>query len=181
VNGANPRADNAFGHIIRWREAHRDPTSREFAWDILALAGNGDHADANKCGNINGDLFGSPDGLWFDPHGRLWIETDVSTNALNKDDYGIMGNNQLLVADVVTCEFKRFLTGPAGCEITGITSTPDGRNLFVNIQHPGETPSERSDPAKPMSVSNWPDGPQGGRPRSATIVIRKNDGGVVGT
>ena len=92
-----------------------------------------------------------------------------------------MGNNQLLVADVNSGEVKRFLTGPAGCEITGITSTPDGRHLFINIQHPGETPSERSDPAKPTAVSSWPDGIRGGRPRSATIVIRKEDGGVVGT
>lgn len=181
TDAANPRRENAFGHTIRWRETHRDPAAREFTWDIFALAGNGDQTDANKCGNINGDLYGSPDGLWFDPHGRLWIQTDVSTNVLNKDDYGIMGNNQLLVADVVTREVKRFLTGPTGCEITGITSTPDGRNLFINIQHPGETPSERSDPTKPMNVSSWPDGPGGVRPRSATIVIRKDDGGVVGT
>ena len=34
---------------------------------------------------------------------------------------------------------RRFLVGPKGCEITGITETPDGKALFVNIQHPGET------------------------------------------
>jgi hypothetical protein len=28
--------------------------------------------------------------------------------------------------------------GPVGCEITGIALTPDGRTMFVNIQHPGE-------------------------------------------
>ena len=179
TNAANPRAGNAFGHIIRWREKNQDPAATSFDWDMFALAGNGDNS--GKGGNISGDLLGSPDGLWFDSHGRLWIETDVSTKELNKDDYGIMGNNQLLVADTNTRDVKRFLTGPAGCEITGITSTPDGRHLFVNIQHPGETPSERSDPAKPMNISSWPDGPQGGRPRSATIVIRREDGGVVGT
>jgi secreted PhoX family phosphatase len=65
-----------------------------------------------------------------------------------------------------------------GCEITGIIATADGKNLFINIQHPGETASERRDPAKPTGVSQWPDG---GRPRSATIVIRKSDGGVIGT
>ena len=53
--------------------------------------------------------------------------------------------------------------------------------MFVNVQHPGETASERSDPAKPQAVSNWPDGPAGGRPRSATVVIRRKDGGIVGT
>jgi secreted PhoX family phosphatase len=55
------------------------------------------------------------------------------------------------------------------------------RAMFIDIQHPGETPSERSDPASPKAVSTWPDGAAGGRPRSATIVIRRKDGGIVGT
>ncbi|WP_156679483.1 PhoX family protein [Sphingomonas profundi] len=74
---------------------------------------------------------------------------------------------------------RRFLVGPKECEITGIDTTPDGRSLFVNIQHPGENGS-------PAAISsNWPAN-QGGtaaptaRPRSATIVITKNDGGIVG-
>ena len=53
--------------------------------------------------------------------------------------------------------------------------------MFVNVQHPGETASERSDPAKPTAISAWPDGAPGSRPRSATVVIRKHDGGVIGT
>ena len=71
--------------------------------------------------------------------------------------------------------------GPKGCEITGVTETPDGTTMFVNIQHPGETASERSDPAQPLAVSSWPDGEAAGRPRSSTIVIRRDDGGIVGT
>ncbi len=185
IDAANLRTDNTFGHIVRWREAGNDPAAGEFAWDIFLLAGNGknssDPADANKRGNINGDLFGSPDGLWFDAHARLWIATDVSPGDMNKGDYAGIGNNQLLVADVVTGEIKRFLTGPVGCEIASIVSTPDGRHLFVNIQHPGETPGGRSDPNNPTRFSTWPDGVRGVRPRSATIVIRKVDGGVVGT
>jgi len=181
ADAANPRVNNRYGQIIRWREQGQDPTATQFAWDIFILAGDGDTAVANRTGNIKGDLFAAPDGIWFDAQSRLWIQTDVSTNVLNRDEYGIFGNNQMLVADTVTGECKRFLTGPAGCEITGITSTPDGRHLFINIQHPGETPGERSDPEKPQAVSAWPDGLQGGRPRSTTIVIRKDDDGVVGT
>ena len=63
------------------------------------------------------------------------------------------------------------------CEITGATQTPDGTTMFINIQHPGETPSDRSDPSEPAKFSKWP---YGGRPRSATVVIRRNDGGVIG-
>ena len=39
---------------------------------------------------------------------------------------------------------RRFLVGPKDCEITGITETPDGKAMFVNIQHPGETISCRA-------------------------------------
>ena len=63
-------------------------------------------------------------------------------------------------------EFRRFLTGPVNCEITGVTLTPDLRTMFVNIQHPGEPASDRSDPADPAKYSNWPDFSRaGGRAR----------------
>lgn len=181
VDAANPRANNTFGHIIRWREAGDDPAATRFRWDIFVMAGAPQLADANKQGNIKGDVFGSPDGLWFDPSGRLWIQTDVSTSVLNRGDYAGVGNNQMLCADVASGRIARFLTGPRGCEVTGVAMTPDGATMFVNIQHPGESPSERGDPAQPKAVSSWPDGPGGGRPRSATVVIRREDGGIVGT
>jgi secreted PhoX family phosphatase len=53
--------------------------------------------------------------------------------------------------------------------------------MFINIQHPGETPSERSDPRESRRISNWPDFNPAGRPRSATVVIRRKDGAPVGT
>ena len=67
------------------------------------------------------------------------------------------------------------------CEVTGIAFTPDGKSLFISIQHPGETPSDRSDPKDPQKFSSWPDHQPNGRPRSATVVIRKRDGGVIGS
>lgn len=179
-DAANPRADNVYGHIIRWREKSGDPAATQFDWDIFLVCGDPAHADPNKRGNIKGDIFGSPDGLWFDARGVLWVQTDVSTSALNKGDYVNMGNNQMLAADPATREVRRFLTGPKGCEVTGVVTAPDGRSMFVNIQHPGEPASERSDPAAPKAISSWPDGPAGGRPRAATIVIRKLDGGIIG-
>jgi len=79
---------------------------------------------------------------------------------------------------------KRFLVGPRGAEITGICETPDGRAIFVNVQHPGENTemAEVNNPAK--YESQWPANAgygAGKRPRSATIVITRNDGGVIGT
>ena len=91
-----------------------------------------------------------------------------------------LGNNALLACDPATGEVRRFLTGPTGCEITGATWAPDGRTMFINIQHPGETKGARNDPANPRKFSTWPDFRPDGRPRSATLVIRRKDGGVVG-
>jgi hypothetical protein len=154
--------------------------------------------DGAKKGSSNIDAsntFNSPDGIQVDPEGRLWIQTDGSY--ANTGDFVNQGNNQMLVADIATKKITRFLVGPAGCEVTGVCWTPDGRTMFINIQHPGEVGSHPNAPAgyvaaasnakdawvnaNPTAFSKWPDGPNGGRPRSATVVIRKNDGGVIGT
>ena len=181
TDSANPRAENVFGHIVRWRESGGDAAATSFRWEHFVLAGDPANADPGKRGNVKGDVFGSPDGLYFDPRGVLWIQTDVSTAAMHRGDYAKLGNNQMLAADVNSGEIRRFLVGPSGCEITGCVMAPDGRSLFINIQHPGETASERTDPASPRAVSNWPDFRPDGRPRSATVVIRKSDGGLIGT
>jgi secreted PhoX family phosphatase len=185
LNAANPRPENLYGHIVRWREHGGDAAAGRFEWDIFVQCGDPADTSAARRGNIKGDLFASPDGLWFDREGRLWIQTDVSTSVLGDRQHTAFGNNQMLVADPASGEIRRFLTGPRGCEITGIASTPDGRTLFVNIQHPGETASERSDPAAPTGVSAWPANQfpdfAAGRPRSATVAIRRAAGGVVGS
>lgn len=180
MDAANPRANNTMGHIIRWKE-DGDFDGLAFQWNHFVLAGDPANERAEAKGNAKGDAFGCPDGLWVDGRGVLWIQTDMSTSAMGKGDLANIGNNAMLAADPRTGEVRRFLTGPAGCEITGATGTPDGRTMFVNVQHPGESPSERSDPANPRRYSNWPDQSPAGRPRSATLVIRRLDGGPVGT
>ncbi|HEU4622258.1 MAG TPA: PhoX family phosphatase [Burkholderiaceae bacterium] len=183
VDAANPRENNVFGHIVRWNEANNDPAALTFSWNVFILGGNPMQADASKRGTIRGDAFGSPDGLSFDSAGTLWIQTDVSTTTLDKGDYAGLGNNQMLAADTKTGETRRFLVGPRGCEITGVTWTPDRTAMFINVQHPGETPNERSDPAHPTAISDWPHvqfpRSPAGRPRSATVVIRRGDGGPI--
>ena len=184
LNAANPRASNLFGHILRWREGGGDAAAETLSWDVFVECGNPELNETNLKGNIKGDLFASPDGLWFDRGGRLWIQTDVSTSVLGDRNHAAFGNNQMLVADPVNGAVRRFLTGPRGCEVTGITATPDGQTLFINIQHPGESASERADPAQPTAISAWPGNqfPElgGGRPRSATVAIRRLGGGVIG-
>ncbi|MBX3302545.1 MAG: PhoX family phosphatase [Nitrospira sp.] len=179
VDAPNPRAINNYGHLIRWfyRQDWTEPT---FGWDIFAFCG--DPADPAHGSTIVGDKYGSPDGIYVDPSDRLWVQTDVSASTINSGSYAGFGNNVMLAVDPETRETRRFLVGPAGCEVTGVMVTPDERAMFVGIQHPGERPDDLpGDPANPKQFSSWPDGPSGGRPRSACIVITKDDGGKIGS
>lgn len=179
TNAANPRANNRFGHIMHWLEDNGDSTAKHFKWDILVLAGKTDTAipEFKSSANIS---FGSPDGLAFDYRGVLWIQTDVSASTININEYEGVGNNQMLATIPGSGDFRRFLVGPKGCEITGIAFAPDNRSMFVNIQHPGEPEEGLSNPHQPAAISSWPDGNQS-RPRSATLVITKKDGNVIGS
>lgn len=172
TDGANPREKNIYGQIIRWRPFNDDHTSKNFSWSIFLLAGNPlKHPNGPKRGTKNitvENMFNSPDGLKFDKFGRLWIETDGDYS--NVGDYEGMGNNSLLCANPSNGEIKRFLTGPIGCEITGIAFSSDYKTLFVGIQHPGEN----------LTPSHFPDGGDL-IPRSTIMQITKKDGGVIGT
>jgi len=176
VDKANPRAKNTMGHIIRWQETN-DFDGTTFRWEHFVLAGDPAHNDKDKQGDINGSLFACPDGLWLDQRGVLWIQTDIASSSIGEGDFKNIGNNSMLATDPRSGEIRRFLTGPRGAEITGAITTPDNRTLFVNIQHPGEIENSRNDPQQPDKISSWP---FGGRPRSATVVIRKTDGGLIG-
>lgn len=209
IDAANPRdyldhdgpsataRGNRNGHIIRWREHGDDPAATRFAWDIYLF---GAEADAPAADNLSGlddsNDFSSPDGLWCDPRGVMWIQTDDGsyTNETNcmmlaalpgsMNDRGFKGASRpdaLPINGVVTykgrnpgSDLRRFLVGPKDCEITGVDSTPDGKTMFVNIQHPGEGGSLTN------LVSSWPAQDGSSRPRSATIVITREDGGVIG-
>jgi uncharacterized protein len=160
---ANPRVNNLFGHIVRWREAGNDAAAETFEWDVFVSSGDPQQADANLRGNLKGDLFTNPDCLTFDYANRLWACTD--TAEATDAQQAFRGNDAVLALDIKTGESKRFLVGPVGAEITGLTFAPDMRTAWVNIQHPSQ---------------GWPNTAVDGKPRTATLVIRKNDGGVIG-
>ena len=194
---------NPNGHIIRWRET--SPEVLNFTWDIFLFGARSSITDPNiNVSALTADNdFSSPDGLWFSPATNIcWVETDDGaytdvTNCMllaalpggvgdggvrtitSTDALGATKQTQTYVAAPQGAKLRRFLVGPKDCEITGITETPDGATLFVNVQHPGEdTPvAVIGDPT--MFTSHWPDGGTA-RPRSATIVITKNGSGPIG-
>ena len=201
---------NPNGHIIRLRETGDTPEATTFQWDIYAFGADSDlnAANINLSGLDATNDFSSPDGLWFGRaqnasglvNPLLWIQTDDGaltdkTNCMmlvaqpgnvgdggartitNTDATGATRSQSTFVGKAPGMSLRRFLVGPKECELTGIDSTPDGKTLFVNIQHPGENGTATA----PSSF--WPASQTGGtgsRPRSATIVITKDDGGVVG-
>jgi hypothetical protein len=182
-NGPNPRNPNPYGHILKISHQAGDHTRIRMRWDIFVLAGDPAYDPSVNLDATN--IFGSPDGLWVDPDGRLWIQTDISNSSQNRPDRGYdnIGNNQMLAANPDTGEIKRFLVGPRGCEITGVITTPDQQTMFINVQHPGESTTfwGTPTPENPRAVSNWPDFDPNGRPRPATVVIRKIGGGKIGS
>lgn len=195
---------NPNGHIIRFAEAggHVDATS--FTWDLFLFGARAtaDAANVNISGLTDANDFSSPDGLWFSRAnpGLLWIQTDDGaytdvTNCMllaaipgtvgdgagktvtNVDGATTQAVNTHVGQELGEEKLRRFLVGPKQCEITGIAETPDGKTLFVNIQHPGE--DTVPDFATGTFGSHWPDGGLS-RPRSATIVITKNDDDAIG-
>ena len=165
VGGPNPRAENNYGQIVRWYPANDDHGSQDFGWDLYVMAGNPTvHGDKYAgSDNVNeGNLFNSPDGMMFDSAGLLWIQTDGDDD--NEGDFAGMGNNQMLAGDPATGQIERFLTGPNGSEVTGLTWSADKRTMFVGIQHPS---------------APFPDG-EGKLARSTVIAVKRDDNGMVG-
>lgn len=164
ADAANPRVQNLWGQIVRWQEAGGDHTAESFDWELFVIAGPPE-SGATVAGE---DAFGSPDGLWADQDGRIWIQTD-GTQPLGANDQMLAADPNVVDAEGVP-EIRRFLTGVVGCEVTGVITTPDQRTMFINLQHPGEE-----------GGSTWPQDDDLDTPRSATVVITKDDGGVIGT
>ncbi|HAV7135976.1 DUF839 domain-containing protein [Acinetobacter baumannii] len=194
--GTKEQKGNINGHIIRFKETDDKTTAETFKWDIYLFG-----AEASMASNINlsgltdNNDFSSPDGMWFDPRGVLWIETDDGaytdvTNCMmlaalpgQIGDGGTAttsnGQQTITGAKVTDATLRRFLVGPKQCENTGIAMTPDYKAIFINVQHPGE-----DSPSYAKPESNWPatqkdPSNKTARPRSATVVITRKDGGVI--
>lgn len=167
VNAANPRKPNPWGHILRWKEAGNDHAATTFTWDLFLLAGQG-RSSGDGSTIADDDAFGSPDGLWVDPDGRVWIQTDGAQPTGANDQ--MLAANPYVSDENGVPELRRFFTGVLGAEVTGVVTTPDQRTMFVNIQHPGD--------GRP---STWPQDDGLSTPRSATVVVTKDDGAVIGT
>lgn len=183
---ANPRPDNDFGHIVELIENDDDAASTHFRWNVFLLAGDPRKRETRFLTRYEDVIAGPlaredvyyggfedrsavspiacPDNLGFDSQGRLWIVTDA--------DGDLIANNGCFVVPTTGPDrghLQQIASAPVGAEVCGCEFTPDGRTLFLSIQHPGEGGTVDA------PVSHWPDG--GELPaRSAVVAIHREDG-----
>jgi uncharacterized protein len=195
----NRAQSNAAGHIVRIDEAGADCGATRFTWDVFVMGGDPAaealvvnnrggrpvhvSADHNGAPTFAGDRFACPDNICVDAAFNVWIATDGS------DEVFANCNDGVLVAPTSAegpRPVKRFLVGPMGAEICGPFMAPDERSFFCAIQHPGENDlagthiaelrwSQRQRPPSSFPYGN------GAWPRSAVVVVTREDGGKVGT
>ncbi len=188
VDAANPRAKNIWGHVIEITPPDGDHASETSRWDILARAGNPTRPDVvamwNSATSENG-WFSCPDNCAVDPEGRLWVATDQGGEWYKTS--GCADGIWALETEGDTRGTGRlFYRVPVGAEMCGPRFTPDGRTLFVAVQHPGsdgtkffpgfERSSTFEDPC-----TRWPDFKDDMPPRPSLVVITKDDGGPIGS
>lgn len=180
VDAVNPRAANRHGQIVELippggEGAQADHTADRYNWTHVLLAGNPAKAEDKAVYHPATDVWlSSPDNCAFDPRGRLWISTDQgeaqTKNGIPDGMYAcdLSGPGRALV--------KFFFACPIGAEMCGPEFTPDGKTLFVAVQHPSEVLGAAFE--KP--ATRWPDFKDGMPPRPSVVVITKQDGGEIG-
>ena len=171
---SNPRAKNTFGHIIEIIEPEGDFASTRSRWEILVQCGDPTDPDVGATWNhetSENGWFGAPDNCSIDPKGRLWVSTDGNeVTGANDGLWALSTEGQERGTG------RAFFRAPNGAEASGPRFTPDGKTIFLAIQHPGdgdgasfENPSTR-----------WPDFSRKMPPRPSVIAIRRMDGGLIG-
>ena len=137
-------------------------SKKDFHGSILKIEEDGGHFDSLSFtastylagGEENG--FSCPDNLAFDLAGNLWMTSDISTSAINnpKGPYMPFKNNSLFVIPRYGADAGKVIrvaSAPIDAELTGPWFCPDGKTLFLSVQHPGEQTSELNNP-----TSLWP-------------------------
>lgn len=142
----NATVGDYLGSILKISEKDGQHDALEFTADTFLAGGE----ETN---------FACPDNMAFDPKGNLWFTSDISGSAMNREDkpvYLPFKNNSLFVVPNEG-EFAgmpvRVANAPTHAEFTGPYFSPDGKTLFLSVQHPGEYSKSLNELS-----SHWPDG-----------------------
>jgi uncharacterized protein len=178
VDAANPRANNAFGHIVEMMPDGGDHASTAFTWEVLVKCGDPSVASVGatfSSETTRNGWFGMPDNCAIDSQGRLWISTDGNNAKATGRADGLWA---METEGEMRGTSKHFFRVPVGAEMCGPFFTPDDETLFLAVQHPGE-----AEEGAPVSFDNpitrWPDFKDGMPPRPSLLVVTKQGGGKI--
>lgn len=154
------RPSDLAGAIAKLKESGEDPGALDFSFSIHLMSGQ----DTGLAW---------PDNLSFITDQHLMICSDYKGQypSSPKSTHGLFGNNLLTIAPLAgpnAGRVQRFASAPREAEFASPILTPDQRELWVSVQHPGEGSTSAE-----TLISHWP---QGGKawPRSSVIAIARN-------
>lgn len=134
---------NYYGEILKIEEANGQYSGLSFKSETFLTGGE-------ETG------FACPDNLAFDRGGNLWFTSDISGSVMNKWPYEKFKNNGLFVLLRSGQEAGKIIqvgSAPKDAELTGPFFSPDGKTLFLSVQHPGELSNSLDE-----LTSHWPGG-----------------------
>lgn len=183
VDAANPRAVNAFGHIIEIVEDGGDFAATKGKWEVLLKCGDPSVAEVgatfSTATTANG-WFGMPDNCAVDSAGRLWVATDgQGPKATGRTD-GLWAVDTEGPARATS---KLFFRVPIGAEMCGPLFAPDDQTAFVAVQHPGDGGEDWEPFGRPSYYEDlstrWPDFKPDMPVRPAVVAITRQGGGKI--
>ncbi len=183
VDAANPRAANAFGHIIEIAEEGGDFTATEGAWEVLLKCGDPSVAEVgasfSTATTANG-WFGMPDYCAVDAEGRLWVSTDGNSPKATGRTDGLWAVDTEGEARATS---KLFYRVPVGAEMCGPLLTEDMETMFLAVQHPAHGGEDWEGFGRPSYYEDlstrWPDFRDDMPTRPSVVVITRQGGGKI--
>lgn len=183
VDAANPRAANAFGHIIELIEEGGDFTATKGKWEVLLKCGDPSVAEVGasfSTSTTENGWFGMPDNCAVDSAGRLWVSTDGNSPKATGRTDGLWAVDTEGEARATS---KLFFRVPVGAEMCGPLFTPDDQTAFVAVQHPGDGGEDWEGFGRPSYYEDlstrWPDFKPDMPVRPAVVVITRQGGGKI--
>jgi secreted PhoX family phosphatase len=178
VDAANPRANNAFGHIVEMMPEGGNHAATAFTWEVLVKCGDPSVAAVGatfSSETTKNGWFGMPDNCAIDSQGRLWISTDGNNAKATGRADGLWA---LETEGELRGTSRHFFRVPLGAEMCGPCFTPNDETLFLAVQHPGE--AEEGAPASfENPATRWPDFKDGVPPRPSVLVVTRQGGGKI--
>ncbi|WP_427024497.1 PhoX family protein [Aureimonas ureilytica] len=183
VDAANPRAKNAFGHIIEIAEEGGDFAATKGRWEVLLKCGDPSVAEVGatfSTETTKNGWFGMPDNCAVDTDGRLWVSTDGNSPKGTGRTDGLWAVDTEGEARGTS---KLFFRVPVGAEMCGPLILDDMQTAFVAVQHPGDGGEDwkgfgRLSYYEDLST-RWPDFQPDMPTRPSVVAITKQGGGKI--